>query len=702
MSRSPSGGKDPLGIDPYDFVGGVTPFDADYERPNQNFRCGRERLWRKRCQRGPSVNGACRGTTECTPALRGGRYECRRRAAAGGPCSDGPLPDGRCSHSHPPCAPRRTMRAMRSRLTFVVSLLTIALIVAFLGLAPDSSARLSSISPGPLTGAHSNFTSAKGCVACHEPHGSGAASWLEAAFVPRPEGISENCLECHKFDGEPLAPHNMAALTIKASSSAMTDLTCTNCHTEHKGIDADIRGLSDAQCNTCHQKKFASFADGHPAFKPNYPHDQKSSVWFDHASHFGKHFIDDKYVERAPKMCSACHQVQNADLRVEPSSFEQSCASCHADNIPARELVLWTWPEILDNEIDQEEVVDLCGPTRDQFEAMRDRLATLEAGDLPDEPEEEEFYGVSLDYLSPFAAFILGVPSDDVDEYGGPVQSLALEVLEDGIQPLAERIDDLAGKPVSEDMFARLSPEVVKGAFCAWAANTEYESPADPEFGGWYADGVGIRYKPAKHAGVVPKAWIEFALAAPQLAAAQGADEDEIERAEIFRDSIIERDGGVGACTKCHSVHAVPAETPEMAAAIDAETEGGEAEEPDAEADAEAPAEDGLEVLDVAWQFRQADVRPFVHYSHAPHLNLLGRDMGCKNCHVLDYEADYAGKMKSFDPLDFVSNFKPIQKETCTECHREGGVRQDCQLCHDYHLNPGFKLEIASHEEDAS
>ena len=65
-----------------------------YERPTRKFTCGRAASWGKPCEFGPHVSGRCGGTSECRPAKVGDRWECRRSAIAGGPCKDGPGPDG--------------------------------------------------------------------------------------------------------------------------------------------------------------------------------------------------------------------------------------------------------------------------------------------------------------------------------------------------------------------------------------------------------------------------------------------------------------------------------------------------------------------------------------------------------------------------------------------------------------------------------
>jgi hypothetical protein len=35
----------------------------------------------------------------------------------------------------------------------------------------------------------------------------------------------------------------------------------------------------------------------------------------------------------------------------------------------------------------------------------------------------------------------------------------------------------------------------------------------------------------------------------------------------------------------------------------------------------------------------------------------------------------------------FKSNFDPVRRDTCQACHNSSQARQDCQLCHRYHVN---------------
>ncbi len=638
-----------------------------YERPTYKYRCGRAAAWGKPCGLGPNADGTCGGTSECAPAKIGDRFECRRPASAGGPCAEGPNPDGSCSHHHPPCKPRRTLRSVRGFLSVLALGLVVALIAALLTLGGDGAARLVPLNPGPLTGAHANFTRADGCAACHAPHDKSAGEWFLAAF--HDNDITDNCLTCHTFGGPPRAAHN----TVFPDRTDLGELACVQCHTEHKGEEADIVTLSDAQCRTCHRASAKSFAKGHPAFRETFPHFRRNSVQFDHGTHFGKHFVDQRFAERAPESCTSCHAVATAERTVEPRGFEETCASCHADQIGDREMVLLGLPEMVESMIDAEDLREACGPTLAAYEALQERMEALADGEEI-EQEEEEFEAVSVEEATAVSAFLLGVAPDDPDEYNEPMRDLIVGLAEDGPDPLAERIDEVAGDEVSGRLLAGLSPEVVKRVACAWAANQEFEPPSEAAFGGWYGDYVELKYRPAGHADPVIRGWIEFAIAA----VAEAEDEETRDLALAMRDMLIDRREGPGACVKCHAVSAA-----------------GTADDEDDER------------LIVEWTFGDEDHSPFVTYSHGAHLTLLNAagvslmdpDRGCRTCHKLNSEADYGSAFDSRDPHHFQSNFLAINRETCAECHGQGRVRQDCQLCHDFHLDPAFKLRTASDDE---
>ena len=310
---------------------------------------------------------------------------------------------------------------------------------------------------------------------------------------------------------------------------------------------------------------------------------------------------------------------------------------------------------------DEEDVAD------DDEEADEEDVAKDE------DEDEEEFESVSIEESSVIGAFLLDVVADDPDEYTEPMQELILAMAEGGLAPLAALIDDRADQDISSQLLAGLNPESVKRVACAWAANLEYELPADATMGGWYGDYLELRYRPQGHGDNVATSWIEFAIAA----GAAAEDDDAGERAIELRDSMIDPKEGVGGCMKCHAVSAVDEDENENH-------------------------------LVVEWRAREVANSPQnLNFSHGIHLRLLDAkaadlgesQKGCRWCHKLDPEADFASGYDDFDPHSYTSSFSAIAKETCADCHSEGNVREDCQLCHDYHREPSFNIRISSHAD---
>jgi mono/diheme cytochrome c family protein len=594
--------------------------------------------------------------------MQNGRWQCRRPASLGGPCEDGPSPDGACCRQLPPCAPRLTHRTRRWQLSVIAFGIVAALIGAFAGTSGGVATRIALVDPGPLTGAHHEFAGKRGCGACHAGHEMGVGGWLSAVFTGT--DMTGRCLDCHTFGGHEREPHNSAEIFVKAG----IETNCAMCHTEHRGENANIAGLNDDQCVSCHYKRFARFGGKHPSFETNhppfdskYPHFTRTAIRFDHASHLGKHFADQRFSSRAPTGCVGCHEVAEARREVRPLGFETACAECHADQIAAREFTLLRLPELLEPAAEREAVREACGPTLEEFEAAADG----------EKLEPEEFESVSIDTLNPVAAYVLGVDPEDPDSYDPRFRELVEAVIEDGTAALLDAVGRRADNDEIAGLFAGLSPEALKRVACAWAANVEYELPSDAAFGGWYGDFTELRYRPSGHADPVVRRWVEFAVAA----AARAEDADDRDRAVAMRESLLSAKDGPGNCIKCHSVNRVP---------------GG--------------ADDDL---DIGWSYGRAGDRPHHLYSHGAHLRLVGAggvslsdpERGCATCHRIDTAANYAAGFETVDPASFSSNFFPITKTTCVQCHAEERVRQDCQLCHRYHRESGFTARVTKHDD---
>jgi len=686
---------------------------SPYERPNFPFRCGREAAFGKPCPRGPSAGGDCQGISDCTPfrtrkvvtnAETGEeteiqRWECRRPQHAGGPCAEGPRPDGTCSCIHPPCAPKPTIRRQRGRWAMLAVAAMVAMALAFVGAAggiigpkPDADGILShvgwpsSVNPGPLSGKHEQFTAKDGCISCHVGHSDTLTGWAGAIF--KRTTISDSCVSCHSFgekqaDADPKAQSPMAFAAHNTKFPNRTDAptaTCTGCHTEHKGVDASITPMEDGQCSACHTTKFDSFSKSHPKFGANFPHESARTIKFPHGKHLETHFVDQRYIDKAPKNgCVSCHTDQ-VDGRLLPGSFENGCAACHEVAIKEQGMAVFGLPELSDPELTAE-ARDSCGfpvpqlePARATLEALAEALPTMQA--LGENAESGNLNGVmsgvaalgeaqaaiaeaqeelaeavdmseavSLDSLSPIAAFLLAVPADDADEYSESAAAFLIAAAAEGQAPLAEAIDAKGGD--ANVLLSGLSPELVTEVTCAWAANTEYEPKQDPEPGaGWTAQELQVSYLPTGHADAVTKGWIALGLA-------NRGSEDE--GAEAFAELMLSASDGPGRCFKCH-----------VAPAADAEKQA------------------------VQWAIPRRDIRPFTAFNHDPHLNVLDQGAGCATCHR-QVEAGATLADGQSRPGPHANDFKPIDQATCKDCHRPGGVRQDCALCHRYHSNPSIR-----------
>ncbi len=610
---------------------------SSYERPNFPYRCGRGALWHKPCHQGPNLNGTCGGTSECAPSLNGNHWECNRPLSAGGPCGEGPTPQGECFLRHAPCVPKPTLRIYRGRLA-ILAIGAIFSLICVSWIIDQVQKNYLSFNPGPISSAHIKFVEKEGCSVCHSMHKLGSVSWLQAVLTPA--NVAAKCEDCHLFGGSAFKAHN--ADPVKYPK--LQDTHCMMCHREHRGDKLHIRQFDAKQCNFCHKEQFDSFSNGHPEFPADYPNSRKDSIKFDHITHLNKYFLDPKFVEHSPETCMGCHQIMQ-DQIVNPDKYEVVCAKCHDFQIPRKELVLVRLPELDRDRIDRSTVRSACGiPDEDSANNKK---------------EDEDFISISTESPSLVSAYLLNVPENEPEIYSQHLQELILNLAEESTAPLAQLLNDHSPVPIADKMLMGLNPEVLKRAACAWGLNVEYERPAEASFGGWHADLLEVRYTPTGHKDPVAKSWIEFALAV----AASETDAEKLKHAIAMRDQMLSSKEGVGGCIKCHAV-------------------------------TQASSEKAEKILSIDWGYKGARNTPYVHYSHKNHLDLLGKGNTCKNCHLINKKADYLSSFDSFDSKKFVSNFYSINRETCVECHAEGQVNQECQLCHSYHFEPGFKKQM--------
>ncbi len=280
----------------------------------------------------------------------GDRWQCNRSSIRGGPCDEGPTPEGGCGCVHS-CRPVRSLRAKRGR--FIAACAVLATGCVFIALGVDSRDRI--IRPGPLAQQHAQLLERAGgtpnCGACHAAASQSVAGWAMSLVVAHDDlpTQSQLCMNCHETTiskQHALAAHNLPWLekgselfssiagtgrplsTRRENSSDPFCIACAACHREHHGADVNLVAIDNAACQSCHQQRYQSFAEDHPDFGI-WPYERRTRIVFNHASHRGKHFAEKKQAFD----CRSCH-VSDASGRVERlASYETACAACHDERI---------------------------------------------------------------------------------------------------------------------------------------------------------------------------------------------------------------------------------------------------------------------------------------------------------------------------------------------------------------------------------
>jgi hypothetical protein len=164
------------------------------------------------------------------------------------------------------------------------------------------------------------------------------------------------------------------------------------------------------------------------------------------------------------------------------------------------------------------------------------------------------------------------------------------------------------------------------------------------EYGGWYRQDYAIFYRPTGHKDKFIHSWL--LLTGPQ--APKG---NKSPAAAVF-DLLTGKDAQ-GSCTKCHSVD------------------------------------------DIRGRGRLVNFSPpsvaskqgrFTNFVHEPHFGVM-ENRGCLTCHNLEKGRPYLQSYEQGNPKNFASNFGAVKKELCQTCHTSSMARQDCLLCHKYHVN---------------
>ena len=207
----------------------------------------------------------------------------------------------------------------------------------------------------------------------------------------------------------------------------------------------------------------------------------------------------------------------------------------------------------------------------------------------------------------------------------------------------AEKPD--AAKPKAP---ASSSDDVAAAPQAAAPAETDIESGIDPEswaeYGGWYRQDYSIFYRPTGHKDKFIHSWLT-------MAGSEAAKGGTSPAAAVF-DALASKEAQ-GSCTKCHSVDNVP-------------NKG--------------------RVVNFLPVSIASKLGRFTNFVHEPHFGIMD-DRGCLTCHALEKGRPYLKSYEQGNPRKFSPAFGAVKKELCQTCHSGGMARQDCLLCHKYHVN---------------
>ncbi|MEO9873586.1 MAG: hypothetical protein ABJM26_17185 [Anderseniella sp.] len=229
----------------------------------------------------------------------------------------------------------------------------------------------------------------------------------------------------------------------------------------------------------------------------------------------------------------------------------------------------------------------------------------------------------------------------DADEPEDQVADDDADATEDPVEPEDSTADAEADTEADSEVEASSDTETEP-----LELDTDAETWA--QFGGWYREDYSIMYRPTGHADTFLKAWLDFS--AIRFSKAQGNL-----AASVFTE--LTGKDAQGQCSKCHSLDAT---------------------------------KDQARVVKWAPSSTETSESLFTSFSHEPHLGVVSAEKGCLTCHQLSNAKGYLDTYKANDPKKFVSNFAPVKKETCASCHGKKEVRQDCVLCHKYHVTDIF------------
>jgi hypothetical protein len=555
----------------------------------------------------------------------------------------------------------------------------------------SSSWRDRVLRPGPLAQQHAQLLERHdgqppNCGACHTAASDNIGGWATSLVIANKDQPTQSqlCMNCHAKSipvATSITPHNLpreildhiteSHATQRAGLTTVSNQTppghghniaCAACHREHHGAQADLTAVDNVACQACHQQRFQSFATDHPDFSA-WPYERRTRIIFDHASHQGKHFTE----KRKAFDCGTCHTTDASGTIEKTASYEKACATCHDEKIATsvgRGVPMFTLP-ILD--------VDALKRTGHDIGAWPKGATGDFDGRLP--PEMKLLLSGDATAANAITKLGAGFDFQDLDssnadqmtalaELAKAIKTLTDDLSRRGPTAVRERLSTALGRDVTDTETANLTagmPSDTQRAPSSWlglnsAANTQTGSGAIVttlanqtlsfgQAGTWSHDDASfaIRYRPAVHADPVLASWLELLTNTPHL-------ESKPVASAMLKE--LSKATAPGLCASCHSVER---------------------------------SESGKVTINWHANDRSAERRGFTKFSHGSHL-VLPQLEHCTSCHMVNSTASTGASYANLNPQQFVSDFKPLTKQQCAECHTQAAAGDACQSCHNYHV----------------
>ncbi len=251
-----------------------------------------------------------------------------------------------------------------------------------------------------------------------------------------------------------------------------------------------------------------------------------------------------------------------------------------------------------------------------------------------------------------------------VAELAKGIKSLTEDISRRGTAAVRERLTLALGREVKEAEVANLIAGMPSDTQCAassWlgiSARTNDSTPPSAvpkslvhqtssfgQAGTWSHDDTSfsIRYRPTVHADPVLASWLALLIKTPHL------DSKPVASAMLKE---LSKATSPGLCVSCHSIE---------------------------------QSENGNRMINWRASDRSTEQRGFTKFSHGPHL-VLPQLEHCTSCHTINATANTTASYANLNPQQFVSDFKPLSKQQCAECHARTAAGDACQLCHNYHV----------------